>query len=68
VSYQAVLTKVDKVSAPELARMHDAVAADLARRPAAHPETLATSARTGAGLDTLRQAIAGLVLGDAAAG
>lgn len=63
VSYQGVLTKIDKLSAPELVRMRDAVAADLARHPAAHPELLATSAQTGAGIAELRLAIAALVGG-----
>lgn len=60
VSYQAVLTKADKVAPAALAEIHDAVAATLSRRPAAHPEVLATSARTGTGIDALSAAIADL--------
>jgi len=60
VSYQAVLTKADKPKASELAAVQDKVASELAKRPAAHPQVLTTSARTGAGLDELRAAIAAL--------
>lgn len=60
VSYQIVLTKTDKLKPAELAAAIEAVAAAVARRPAAHPEILATSAETGAGLPELRAAIARL--------
>jgi GTP-binding protein len=58
VSYQVVLTKVDKVKPPELARTMRATAAEASKHPAAHPELLATSARTGVGLAELRAGIA----------
>ncbi|HET7851784.1 MAG TPA: ribosome biogenesis GTP-binding protein YihA/YsxC [Methyloceanibacter sp.] len=61
VSYQGVLTKADKPKASELAAIESKVAAELARRPAAYPQLIATSARTGAGLPELRAAIAALV-------
>ena len=35
------------------------IAAEIARHPAAHPEILATSARTGTGIAELRAALAG---------
>ena len=57
VSYQAVLTKTDKVKAPELETVIARTAKDLAKRPAAHPQIIATSARKGAGLAELRAAI-----------
>jgi GTP-binding protein len=60
VNYQIVLTKADQVKAPELAERIAATDAALARRPAAYPQVLATSARTGAGLPELRAAIARL--------
>jgi GTP-binding protein len=60
VSYQAVLTKADKPKASELAAVQDKVASDLLKHPAAHPQVLTTSARTGAGLEELRAAIAAL--------
>ncbi len=60
VSYQAVLTKADKPKASELAAVQDKVASDLLKHPAAYPHVLTTSARTGAGLEELRAAIAAL--------
>ncbi len=65
VSYQAVLTKADKASAATLARIREATAGQLAKRPAAHPEILVTSARSGRGIDELRGALAALVVPDA---
>ena len=61
VSYQAVLTKADKVSAAALERVIAKTRAALAKRPAAYPEIIATSAKTGAGIDELRAAIATLL-------
>jgi GTP-binding protein len=60
ISYQAVLTKADKPKAAELAKIIETVAAELAKRPAAYPEVIVTSARTGAGILELRAAIASL--------
>ena len=61
VSYQVVLTKADQVKPAELERrMADTVAA-LARHPAAFPDVLATSSRTGAGMPELRAAMARLL-------
>jgi len=60
-SYQLVLTKADAVQEPELARVLSAVKETTARHPAAYPEPLVTSARTGAGIAELRSAIALLV-------
>ncbi len=65
VSYQAVLTKADRASAATLARVREATAGQLAKRPAAHPEILVTSARNGRGIDELRGALAALVVPDA---
>ncbi len=61
VSYQIVLTKADKVKAGALPGVIAATAARLAKRPAAHPQVLATSAATGAGIAELRAEIAALV-------
>ena len=58
VSYQAVLTKADKPKAIELAAIQAGVASELAKHPAAYPQVLATSARTGTGIKELRAAIA----------
>jgi GTP-binding protein len=60
VSYQAVLTKCDKMPAGDLSRQVAAVTRALARRPAAHPVALATSARSGVGIPELRAALAAL--------
>jgi GTP-binding protein len=58
VSYQGVLTKIDK--ADDLEAVRAEVAAELAKHVAAHPELLATSAVTGAGIEEMRDAIAAL--------
>lgn len=60
VSYQIVLTKTDALAPAALAAMRQATARALARRRAAHPHLIATSARTGAGLAELRAALAAL--------
>ena len=60
VSYQVVLTKADKVKPAELAAVAAATTAAITKRPAAHPEIIATSAETGAGLPELRAEIATL--------
>ncbi|MGE3303684.1 MAG: ribosome biogenesis GTP-binding protein YihA/YsxC [Hyphomonadaceae bacterium] len=59
-SYQIVLTKADKPRPGELAEREAGVAAAVARRPAAHPVVLVTSAEDGRGLDVLRAEIAAL--------
>jgi GTP-binding protein len=61
VSYQIVLTKADRVGAVDLERRLAAVSLQLARRPAAYPEILATAAKTGAGIAELRAAIGRLL-------
>src|SRR5256714_7041197 len=63
VSYQIVLTKSDQVKPAELAARVAETAAALAKRPAAFPEVLATSARAGAGMAELRAAIARVMKG-----
>jgi GTP-binding protein len=60
ISYQAVLTKADKPKGAELAKIIEGVSAELAKRPAAYPEAIVTSARTGTGIPELRTAIASL--------
>jgi GTP-binding protein len=61
VNYQIVLTKSDAVAAAELAERIAGTAAQLAKHPAAFPDVLATSSRTGAGLPDLRAALARLL-------
>ena len=58
VSYQLVLTKIDQLDKAELAPAIAAVQRAIERRPAAFPDIVATSARTGAGIPELRAAIA----------
>jgi GTP-binding protein len=60
VSYQAVLTKIDKIKPTELARVLAAAEDALRRHPAAAAGLLATSAVTGAGLAELKAQIAQL--------
>lgn len=58
VSYQGVLTKIDKADAALLADIRREVEGELARHVAAHPVLVATSARTGAGIESLRADLA----------
>jgi GTP-binding protein len=61
VSHQIVLTKCDQVKPTELSARIAELEAALAKRPAAFPAVLATSAREGAGISELRAAIARLL-------
>ena len=61
VSYQVVLTKADQVKAAELAQRTEDVKAVLLKHPAAFPEILVTSSRTGAGMPELRAAMVRLL-------
>ena len=61
VSYQLVLTKADQVKPAELERCAAATTAALTKHPAAFPEVLATSARTGTGMPELRAAMVRLL-------
>ena len=58
VSYQVVLTKADKPKATELEAVQATVAEKLAKRVAAYPVVLTTSARMGSGIPELRAAVA----------
>jgi GTP-binding protein len=58
VSYQVVLTKADQVKPAELEARIAETAAALAKRPAAYPDIIATSARDDAGMPELRAAVA----------
>src|SRR5262252_2661197 len=53
VSYQVVLTKADQVKPAELSQCIAETEAALAKHPAAFPEVLATSSRTGTGMPEL---------------
>jgi GTP-binding protein len=61
VSYQVVLTKSDQAKPAELERRIAETAAAIAKRPAAYPEILVTSAREGTGMPELRATIVRVV-------
>lgn len=61
VSYQIVLTKADEVKTAEMAERTEATRALLAKHPAAFPDVLVTSSRTGYGVPELRAAMARLI-------
>ena len=61
VSYQVVLTKKDQVKAAELQQRIADVTAALATHPAAFPNVLVTSARSGEGMPELRAAMVRLL-------
>ncbi len=60
MSYQAVLTKADKLRPTGLEEVLESVADELSRHPAAHPEIIVTSARDGGGIAELRAVLASL--------
>jgi len=60
VSHEIVLTKADQVKPADLAACIEATRSAVAKRPAAFPDILVTSARTGEGIPALRAAIARL--------
>ncbi|MBB4085758.1 ribosome biogenesis GTP-binding protein YihA/YsxC [Sphingomonas carotinifaciens] len=57
VSYRIVLTKADKVKATDLAAVREATETEARKRPAAHPDILATSSEGGMGIPELRAAV-----------
>lgn len=61
VSYQAVLTKTDKINRTALQKVMADTKAKLAKHPAAFPEIIATSSEKGGGVDLLRAEIARLI-------
>jgi len=61
VSYQVVLTKTDQVKAGELEDTRAKTTETLAKHPAAFPQVLATSSRSGAGMPELRAAMVRLI-------
>lgn len=60
VVFQVVLTKADKVKAPELDAVFASTVAETRKHVAGHPEIMVTSSRTGAGIAELRAALAEL--------
>ena len=61
VSYQIVLTKADELKRSEAEARLAQTQAALARRPAAFPQIVLTSSRTGEGVPQLRAAVARLL-------
>jgi len=57
VGYRIVLTKSDKIKASALQAMHEKVAAEAKKHPAAYPEIHLTSAEKGQGIAALRAAV-----------
>ena len=57
VSYQIVLTKIDKIKPTELQKLIDNTHKAIVKRPAAFPHIIATSSEKGIGLDDLRGTI-----------
>jgi GTP-binding protein len=57
VTFQAVLTKVDKISRTERDAVIEQVKAALGKHPAAYPEIVVTSSEKGEGIETLRALI-----------
>ncbi len=61
VTYQIVLTKIDKIKQAELATVFAAVEAAIKKRPAAFPVIHATSSEKNTGIPELQAEIAGLL-------
>jgi GTP-binding protein len=61
VSYQIVLTKADQLKAGELDKCRAETASALAKHPAAFPDVLSTSSRSGTGMPELRAAMVRLI-------
>lgn len=64
VTYQIVLTKVDKIKQADLEKVMNRTERSIAKRPAAHPEIIQTSSVKKSGLDVLQAEIAALALAD----
>jgi len=60
VTFQCVMTKIDKVKEQDRARVLDQVREKLSTHPAAFPEIVLTSSEKGLGIDVLRSIIAGI--------
>jgi GTP-binding protein len=61
VSYQAVLTKVDKISKTDLEKVAERTQTALAKHPAAFPKIILTSSEKTFGFEELRGTIAQLI-------
>ena len=63
VSYQIILTKVDKLKNSEQEKILEKTKAEIAKNVAAHPDIIVTSSAKGDGIAELRAAVADLVYG-----
>jgi GTP-binding protein len=61
VSYQVVLTKVDKISKTDLEKVAERTQTALAKHPAAFPKIILTSSEKTFGFEELRGTIAQLI-------
>ncbi|MCF6326798.1 MAG: ribosome biogenesis GTP-binding protein YihA/YsxC [Devosiaceae bacterium] len=61
VSYQIILTKIDKPSQRDLEKTVAKTKEVIAKRPAAYPEIILTSSQTGIGIGELRATIADFI-------
>lgn len=57
ISYQIILTKIDKINPTMLQEVLDRTKYTMISHPAAHPDIISTSSTCGKGIDTLRKAI-----------
>jgi len=64
VTYQIVLTKIDKIKPPEVQKVLEKSQAAIAKRPAAYPNIISTSSVKKTGLNMLKAEIASLALPD----
>ena len=62
VTYQIILTKIDKIKVSEAQAVLDKTTKAIARRPAAHPEVISTSSEKKIAIDVICAEIAALAL------
>lgn len=62
VTYQIVLTKIDKIKKNEINKVQTKTTALIAKRPAAYPKIILTSSEKKSGLDELRSTIASIAI------
>ena len=62
VTYQIVLTKIDKIKKSEIDEVYIKTATLIAKRPAAYPNIILTSSEKKNGLDELRTTIANIAI------
>ena len=62
VTYQIVLTKIDKIKKNEIDKVHIKTSALIAKRPAAYPNIILTSSEKKSGIDELRSTIASIAI------